>query len=171
MTALRLIAALALSAALAACSQTTAPDPGASAAAAGTGAGTSGAASPFPVDSVEYFRSEIGDVIYFATDSSVLDAEAQATLRRQAGWLMDHPARSAVIEGHADERGTREYNLALGARRASAVRNFLVAEGVPAGRLRAVTFGKERPVALCSEESCWRLNRRGVTAMVEAPTS
>lgn len=169
MTALRLLAALALSAALAACSQTTAPED--AAAAAGAGAGTSGAASPFPVDSVEYFKAEVGDVVYFATDSSVLDAGAQAVLRAQADWLTGNPARSAVIEGHADERGTREYNLALGARRASAVRDFLVAEGVAPGRLRAVTFGKERPVALCSDESCWRRNRRGVTVLTDAPTS
>lgn len=159
------LAALALAALLAACSQNqpeeTAPPVDASA----------GAGSQLDPASVAYFQSQIGDKVYFATDSSLLDASAQATLRAQAGWLIANPGRSAVIEGHADERGTREYNLALGARRASAVRNFLVAEGVPADRLRSVTFGKERPVSLCSNESCWSLNRRGVTVMADGPTS
>ncbi|MEC9434011.1 MAG: peptidoglycan-associated lipoprotein Pal [Pseudomonadota bacterium] len=121
--------------------------------------------------SVAYFNSQVGDRVFFGTDMSTLDVEAQSTLRRQAEWLIANPTRTAVIEGHADERGTREYNLALGARRASAVRNFLVAEGVPAGRLSSVTYGKERPEALCSAESCWSLNRRGVTVMADGPTS
>lgn len=134
---------------------------------------TSVAPAPQSLDpsSVAYFNAEVGDRVFFGTDRSTLDVEAQSTLRRQAAWLLDNPTRTAVIEGHADERGTREYNLALGARRASAVRNFLVAEGVPAGRLSSVTYGKERPEALCSAESCWSLNRRGVTVMTDGPTS
>ncbi|HKK34958.1 MAG TPA: peptidoglycan-associated lipoprotein Pal [Paracoccaceae bacterium] len=169
MTFLRPFAALALALVLSACASNEIPED--AAAGAGVGSGASGAASPFDPASVEYFRAEIGDTVYFATDSSLLTPDAQSTLTRQARWLTDNPVRTATIEGHADERGTREYNLALGARRASAVRNFLVAEGVQAGRLRSVTYGKERPVALCSDESCWRQNRRAVTVMADGPTS
>ncbi len=133
--------------------------------------GAMGATGSLDPTSIEYFRAEVGDRVYFGYDSSALDLAAQDTLRRQAAWLSENPARSAVIEGHADERGTREYNLALGARRAAAVRNFLLAEGVDPARLRSVTFGKERPEALCSDESCWSLNRRGVTVMADAPLS
>ncbi|MEM6440914.1 MAG: OmpA family protein [Pseudomonadota bacterium] len=156
-------AALAFAALLAACSQTQPEE-----AAPPTDASAGATLDPA---SVAFFQSRIGDKVFFATDSALLDASAQATLRAQAGWLIANPARSAVVEGHADERGTRDYNLALGARRASAVRNFLVGEGVPAGRLRSVTFGKERPESLCSNESCWSLNRRGVTVMADGPTS
>jgi len=123
------------------------------------------------IDSTEYFESVIGDRVYFATDEFTLDSAAQTTLDEQADWLSRNPGVGARIEGHADERGTREYNLALGARRAAAVRNFLVGEGVAPGRLRTVTYGKERPEALCSDESCWRLNRRAVTVMADAPVS
>ncbi|MEM1315695.1 MAG: OmpA family protein [Pseudomonadota bacterium] len=159
-------AALALAVLLAACSQNQPEE-----ASPDAGAGAGGAGSPLDPATVEYFQQAIGDRVFFATDSSILDASAQATLRGQAGWLIANPGRSAVIEGHADERGTRDYNLALGARRASAVRNFLVAEGVPADRLRSVTFGKERPESLCANESCWSRNRRGVTVMATGPTS
>lgn len=158
MTLASRLAALALVGALAACSQT--PVAG-----SGPDAGAAGSASAFDPTSIEYFRAEVGDRVFFAFDSSALDFEAQNTLRRQAEWLRANPGRQAVIEGHADERGTREYNLALGARRAAAVRNFLVGEGVDAARLRSVTYGKERPEALCSNESCWSVNRRGVTVM------
>jgi peptidoglycan-associated lipoprotein len=167
----RPLLALLLAAGLAACSNAL-DESGAGG--AGTGAGAASAAAgagALDPSSVEYFRSEIGDRVYFATDSSTLDGAAQQVLRRQAAWLMENGARAATIEGHADERGTREYNLALGARRAAAVRNFLVGEGVAPGRLRTVTYGKERPEALCSDESCWRLNRRAVTVMADAPVS
>lgn len=135
------------------------------------GSSSPSSSSSLDPSSVAYFNSQVGDRVFFGTDVSTLDGESQTTLRRQAQWLISNPSRTAVIEGHADERGTREYNLALGARRASAVRNFLVAEGVPAGRLSSVTYGKERPEALCSAESCWSLNRRGVTVMADGPTS
>lgn len=159
------VLALLLAAGLAACADD--PDMAASdaAGAAGAGAGIGANGSPYAVDSVEYFQYEIGDRVFFVTDSSSLTEEAQTVLRAQAGWLMANPSRSAIVEGHADERGTREYNLALGARRAAAARNFLVAEGVDASRLRSVTYGKERPEALCSSESCWSQNRRAVTVM------
>ncbi|MGB0499314.1 MAG: peptidoglycan-associated lipoprotein Pal [Rubricella sp.] len=156
---LRKLALVGAIAALAACSQTAQDTAG-----AGT-AGANAGASTFPEDSVEYFTAEIGDRVFFATDSSSLDVAAQTTLTFQADWLLRYPDRTVVIEGHADERGTREYNLALGARRAQAVYDYLVSLGVPASRLTTVTYGKERPVALCSNESCWSQNRRGVSVI------
>ena len=138
------------------------------AAGAGAGAGaTTGA--PLGLDpasdprSPAYFQSAIGDRVLFAVDQSTLSAEAKATLDAQAGWLMTNTDYLAVIEGHADEQGTREYNLALGARRASAARDYLVSRGVPDSRLRTVSYGKERPIEICSSESCYAKNRRAVT--------
>ncbi|HEY0526294.1 MAG TPA: peptidoglycan-associated lipoprotein Pal [Stellaceae bacterium] len=106
-----------------------------------------------------------GDRVFFALDRSDLGGEAQATLRRQAEWLSRNPAVAVVIEGHADERGTREYNLALGERRATAVRNFLTAAGIPGNRIRTVSFGKEKPAIIGSTESAWAQNRRAVTTV------
>src|SRR5699024_8430561 len=94
-----------------------------------------------------------------------LTPEAQATLNSQAQWLLTNTDYNAIIEGHADEQGTREYNLALGARRANSVEEYLIAQGVPASRLRTVSYGKERPIALCSNESCYAKNRRAVTVI------
>lgn len=128
-------------------------------------------ASAISESSLQYFNSVVGDRVFFATDSSALEPVAQDTLRRQAEWLQANQAVSAVIEGHADERGTREYNLALGERRGNAVFQFLVGQGVPANRLRVVSYGKERPEAPCSDESCWSQNRRGVTVLSGAPVS
>ncbi|SES80760.1 peptidoglycan-associated lipoprotein Pal [Oceanicella actignis] len=168
----RLILAATLSAALAACSSDEAARGGADAAAgAGAGAGGATAAGQLDPGSIEYFRTAVGDTVWFDTDSAALSAEAQETLRRQADWLLRNPGINAVIEGHADERGTRDYNLALGARRATAARNFLIGEGVAPERLTTVSYGKERPVALCSDESCWRQNRRAVTVAAGAPLS
>jgi peptidoglycan-associated lipoprotein len=132
---------------------------------AGAGGGGFGAAGSLDPTSVEYFQITVGDRVFFDTDSAQLSSDAQAVLRAQAQWLGANPARTAIIEGHADERGTREYNLALGARRAAAARSYLLAEGVDALRLRSVTFGKERPEAVCSTPSCWSQNRRSVTVM------
>ncbi len=112
-----------------------------------------------------YFNQTIGDRVLFAVDQSTLTPIAEVTLRGQAQWLMSNPEYTALIEGHADEQGTREYNLALGARRASAVRDFLVSQGVPDGRLRTISYGKERPIEICSEETCYQQNRRGVTVI------
>ena len=106
------------------------------------------------------------DTIYFATDSYDLDPSARATLAAQARWLIANPRVRARLEGHADERGTREYNLALGERRANAVRDFRVAQGVPASRLSVTSWGKERPVAMGSTEEAWARNRRQVTLVV-----
>jgi peptidoglycan-associated lipoprotein len=123
----------------------------------GAGAATPGSAQDFTVN--------VGDRIFFDTDSSVIRADAQATLSKQAQWLGQYRNYGITVEGHADERGTREYNLALGARRAAAARDFLVARGVPANRIRTISYGKERPVAVCDDISCWSQNRRAVTVL------
>ena len=135
----------------------------------GTAGGAAGAASD-PTSPV-YFQQAIGDRVLFAVDQSDLSPEAEATLNEQAQWLMDNPEYQAVIEGHADERGTREYNLALGARRASAVQDYLISRGVASDRLRTVSYGKERPIALCSDESCYSKNRRAVTVISAGASS
>ena len=106
------------------------------------------------------------DTVYFGTDEYALDQASQATLAAQARWLIANPNVRASIEGHADERGTREYNMALGERRASAARDFLLAQGVPAARLLVTSWGKERPVAPGSNEEAWAQNRRAVTVLV-----
>jgi len=140
----------------------------------GPGAGTGPAAgveqTTVAPDTPAYFREEVGDRVFFALDRSSLSEAARATLREQAAWLKENPEFEAVIEGHADERGTREYNLALGAARANSARDYLIAQGVAPERLRTVSFGKERPVALCSEERCYSQNRRAVTVL-SAPTT
>ncbi|WP_265530634.1 peptidoglycan-associated lipoprotein Pal [Sphingomicrobium marinum] len=106
------------------------------------------------------------DTVYFSTDESDLDAAAQATLRAQAAWMLANPNVRASIEGHADERGTREYNLALGERRANEAKQYLMAQGVPERRLTTISWGKERPVAVGSNEQAWAQNRRAVTVVV-----
>ena len=126
------------------------------------GLGGAGSATP---GSQQDFTVNVGDRIFFDTDSSVIRADAQATLARQAQWLGQYPTYAVTVEGHADERGTREYNLALGARRAAAARDFLVARGVPGNRIRTISYGKERPVAICNDISCWSQNRRAVTVV------
>jgi peptidoglycan-associated lipoprotein len=144
-----------------------ASDPEATASTDGLGGGA-GALNP---SSVEYFNVNVGDRVFFAFDSSSLDGVAQDTLARQAQWLASNPQTTVTIEGHADERGTREYNLALGARRAQAARDFLLSQGVEGQRMRTVSYGKERPVALGSDEASWAQNRRAVTVVAGAPTS
>ena len=106
------------------------------------------------------------DTVYFGTDKSDLHTVSRATLAAQARWMLANPSVRGSIEGHADERGTREYNLALGERRANSAKNFLIANGVPAGRLTMISWGKERPAALGSDESAWAQNRRAVTVVV-----
>ncbi len=109
------------------------------------------------------FTVNVGDRIFFDTDSSAIRADSQATLDKQAQWLAQYPQYPITIEGHADERGTREYNLALGARRAEATRQYLISRGVAANRIRTISYGKEKPVAVCDDISCWSQNRRAVT--------
>ena len=111
------------------------------------------------------FTVNVGDRIFFDTDSSSIRADAQQTLSKQAQWLNQYPNYRITVEGHADERGTREYNLALGARRAEATRDYLTSQGVEAGRMRTISYGKEKPVAVCDDISCWSQNRRAVTAL------
>lgn len=115
------------------------------------------------------FTVNVGDRVFFETDSSILTPSSRQTLDKQAQWLLRYPNYPITVEGHADERGTREYNLALGARRAAATRDYLAARGVPANRMRTISFGKERPVAVCNDISCWSQNRRAVT-LLAAPT-
>jgi peptidoglycan-associated lipoprotein len=153
---LKAVAVICCVLALAACSKKTKPD-----LEAGTGLGAgAGAAAP---GSVEEFQTVVGDRIYFLVDQSTLTPEAQETLTKQAQWLQQYPNVSVQVEGHADERGTREYNISLSARRATATREFLLQQGVPGGRLSSIAYGKERPAALCDEEQCWSQNRRSVT--------
>lgn len=121
--------------------------------------------SPSDPTSPAYFNQTIGDRVLFAVDQSSLSAEAQDILSKQAVWLMENAEYSAIIEGHADEQGTREYNLALGARRASSVQNFLIDRGVSPARLKTISYGKERPLAICSDETCYTQNRRAVTVL------
>jgi peptidoglycan-associated lipoprotein len=121
-----------------------------------------GAAAP---GSQQDFVVNVGDRVFFETDSSELTPQARATLDKQAQWLGQYNRYAFTIEGHADERGTREYNIALGARRAETVREYLISRGLPAQRMRTISYGKERPVALCNDISCWSQNRRAVTVL------
>jgi peptidoglycan-associated lipoprotein len=118
-----------------------------------------------------YFQQVVGDRILFPVNQSALSDSARAVLVTQARWMLQNPEYTAIIEGHADERGTREYNLALGARRANSVQEFLISQGISADRLRTVTFGKERPVDICSAEACYSQNRRAVTVLAAAGLS
>ena len=121
-----------------------------------------GAAIP---GSQQDFVVNVGDRVFFETDSSELTDQARATLDKQAQWLNNYNRYAFTIEGHADERGTREYNIALGARRAETVREYLGSRGVSGQRMRTISYGKERPVALCNDISCWSQNRRAVTVL------
>lgn len=150
---------------LAACSS---PDRFDSTNSAGSGSVAGTASDP---SSPLYFQQAVGDRVLFEVDQSTLTPTARATLDNQAQWLMTNSDYNAVIEGHADEQGTREYNLALGARRANTVQEYLLSNGVAASRLDVVSYGKERPIEICSEESCYAKNRRAVTVISVGPTS
>lgn len=123
---------------------------------------SAGAATP---GSEQDFVVNVGDRVFFESDSSELTGASRATLDKQAQWLQQYQTYAFTVEGHADERGTREYNIALGARRAQAVRDYLISRGIPAQRMRTVSYGKERPVAVCNDISCWSQNRRAVTVL------
>ena len=120
---------------------------------------------PATPGSARDFAQNVGDIVYFASDSTDLTPEAQQTLQKQARWLQQYSQYTIMIEGHADERGTREYNIALGARRATSVRDFLARNGISGQRVRHVSYGKERPVAVCNDISCWSQNRRAQTVL------
>jgi peptidoglycan-associated lipoprotein len=157
--ALLLIAALGL----AACNN---PDRFGAGGAGADGAGgfvdTTGLGDP---TSIAYFNQTVGDRVLFAVDQSTLSPEGRTVLQGQAQWLASNPSYAIIIEGHADEQGTREYNLALGARRAAAVQQFLMAQGVAPDRMKTISYGKERPIEICSDESCYSRNRRAVTVL------
>jgi peptidoglycan-associated lipoprotein len=126
------------------------------------------AGAPIPGSQADFVAQMRGqDTIYFDTDRYNIDSADAAALQTQAQWLARYPNKQATIEGHADERGTRDYNLALGERRANAAKNFLVSIGVSAARLSTVSYGKERPVALGSDEQSWARNRRAVTVTLD----
>ena len=122
----------------------------------------SGRAAP---GSAEDFAQNIGDRVFFESDQTDLTPTGQATIDKQARWLQQYDRGPITVEGHADERGTREYNFALGARRAESTKEYLVARGIPASRIRTISYGKERPVATCNDISCWSQNRRAVTVV------
>lgn len=126
---------------------------------------TNAMASAAVPGSQQDFVVNVGDRVFFDTDSSDLSPQARATLDKQAEWLSHYSQYSFTIEGHADERGTREYNIALGARRAATVRDYLASRGIAAQRMRTISYGKERPVAVCDNISCWSQNRRAVTVL------
>lgn len=109
--------------------------------------------------------ANVGDRVFFDFDKYDVKADARATLDKQAAWMQKYPSVAVAVEGHADERGTREYNLALGERRATAVKNYLVSKGVSGNRVKTISYGKERPVALGSNDAAWSQNRRGVTVV------
>ena len=142
--------------ALAACSKKNTPD-----LEAGTGGGI-GQARP---GSEQDFATNVGDRIYFIVDQSDLTPEGQEILTKQAQWLQQYSNVVVQVEGHSDERGTREYNIALSARRATATREFLIAQGINPKRISSIAYGKERPAALCDAEQCWTQNRRAVTVI------
>ena len=147
----KLAAVLAVALAMGACAKNNVTD-GAMASAA-----TPGSQQDFVVN--------VGDRVFFESDQTELSPQAIATLEKQAQWLQTYNRYAFTIEGHADERGTREYNIALGARRAQATRDYLISRGVQGQRMRTISYGKERPVAVCNDISCWSQNRRAVTVL------
>lgn len=118
--------------------------------------------------SAQDFVVNVGDRVLFETDSAAITGPGRTTLDLQAQWLQKYSRYSFTLEGHADERGTREYNIALGARRAAAARDYLISKGIAANRIRTISYGKERPVAVCNDISCWSQNRRAVTVLDNA---
>ncbi len=150
---------------LAACSTTPPPPPGPPGGPGGPGGAggiSPGAAVP---GSQQDLAQTAGDRVFFAFNRSDISSEGQQTLERQADWLRHYPNVTVTIEGHCDERGTREYNLALGERRADAVKNVLVAAGIPASRISTISYGKERPIVLGSNEEAWAQNRVAITTV------
>ncbi len=147
--------------ALAACSKKNTPDLEAGPGSDRIGAGAGNVAPGSQAD----FETNVGDRVYFLVDQTTLTPEAREILTRQAQWLEQYPAVTVQVEGHADERGTREYNISLSARRATNSRNFLISQGVKGSRISSIAYGKERPAQLCDAEECWSQNRRAVTVI------
>ncbi len=171
---LKVVVALCAGLAIAACAKTPGEEglaglagPGANNGAGYGSGGVNGSAIP---GSAQDFAQNVGDRVFFESDSSDLTAKSQATLDRQVAWLQRYN-RPFLIEGHADERGTREYNFALGSRRAQAAKEYMIARGIPASQIRTISYGKERPVKVCNDISCWSQNRRAVTNVGEGSQS
>lgn len=162
MTLLKTATILATLALLGACTNADRFGPG-SGDAAGANGGLAGSVND--PTSPAYFNATVGDRVLFVVDQSTVSFEGQSTLDGQADWLLSNGEYSALIEGHADEQGTSDYNLALGARRASAVQNYLISRGVAPNRLKTISYGKERPIEICSTETCYMQNRRAVTVI------
>ena len=156
MRAMQLVGALAAVLALGACAKNGTVDSN-NPALANASAATPGSQQDFVVN--------VGDRVFFESDSSELTQQSIGTLEKQAQWLRTYPQYSFLVEGHADERGTREYNIALGAHRAQTVRDYLASRGIDPSRMRTISYGKERPVAVCNDISCWSQNRRAVTVL------
>ncbi|MDB5677514.1 peptidoglycan-associated lipoprotein Pal [Sphingomonas bacterium] len=129
--------------------------------------GANGGNTVIPGSAQDFQRSVMSDTIHFALDMYDIDATSRSILDTQAVWLTKWPDRRITIEGHADERGTREYNLALGDRRANAAKNYLAAKGINPARITTISYGKERPIALGSDEASWAQNRRAVTIVLQ----
>ena len=162
--ALLIVAALGL----AACKNPDRYGAGGAGGAGGVGAGGvngTGLGSASDPTSVAYFQQTLGDRVFFLVDQSTLSDEARGILTRQAQWLQQNADYAIIIEGHADEQGTREYNLALGARRAASVQQYLLSQGVAGTRMRTISYGKERPIEVCAQEACFAKNRRAVTVL------
>ena len=157
-TTLRMVCLAVLTAILAACSSTPQPE-------APTASTAQPSTSSIKAGSPEDFRVNVGDTVFFDVDQHSIRPDAQSVLQKQAAWLQKYPAVRLMVEGHCDERGTREYNLALGDRRAYAVKEYLVSMGVDAARLQSKSYGKERPVCAESDDSCWQQNRRGYSVI------
>jgi peptidoglycan-associated lipoprotein len=150
--------------ALAACSGASKTDMG-SGGNNGMSSGGSSTSVSLPNDGSQYVATGVLDRVFFDTDKSTINSASRSVLAAQAKWLSANASTRVLIEGHADERGTRDYNLALGARRAAAVRDVLLSLGVSAGQVQTISYGKERPVSTCSQPSCWSKNRRAVTTI------
>ena len=163
---LRLLSVVAAAVLVAACSS----DPENTGAGTSTGAGTNSGMSSTAVrpGSQEDLVANVGDRVFFDTDRSTVRPDGRATLDKQSAWLKQNPSTTITVEGHADERGTREYNLALGNRRATAVKNYLVATGINANRITTISYGKERPAVVGSNEQAWSQNRRGVSVVTSS---
>jgi peptidoglycan-associated lipoprotein len=138
---------------------------------ASTGPMTTETQSSVVAGSEQDLKVNVGDTVHFGFNEYSVQDEDKTTLQRQAAWLQKFPAVRVTVEGHCDERGTREYNLALGARRANAVKEYLVSLGVSSARVDTISYGKERPICSESDESCWAQNRRGVTVVAGGASS
>ena len=163
------VSLLASSLALAGCASTPKdlPPPPQPSTSTSTPSGASAPAGPVPGSQADFLASVLSDTILFDTDRYNVDVEDQAALQSQAQWLGRYPGKSVTIAGHCDERGTRDYNIALGERRANAAKNYMISLGIDASRITTVSYGKERPIALGSDEDSWARNRRAVTVTVQ----